>query len=168
MKKKVLDVLPYLITILLVVLIRTFLVSPIRVNGSSMLPTLKNGNIMLLNKIALKNESIKRFELVVFKNEHKLLIKRVIGLPGERIECLAGVIYINDEPIKDEYGTGWTSDFKTIKLHKNEYFVMGDNRSNSKDSRIIGPVNKSIILGKTKTIIFPFNKFGKTYTKREK
>ena len=154
------EIIPYVIVVIVVILIRTFLVTPIRVNGSSMYPTLKDKEIMILNKIGKTVNGIDRFDIVVLK-EDDYLIKRVIALPGEKISCQHGNVYINGKKLKDKYGSGLTSDFEPIEVPKNSYFVMGDNRENSKDSRYIGPINKNEIKGKTSFILFPFKNFGK-------
>ena len=158
MKKILIESIPYVAIILVVILIRTFLVTPIRVSGTSMYPTLNNGNIMILNKVA----KIDRFDIVVIKSSdsNPVLIKRVIGLPGETIEVKDGKIYINNKKINDKYGYGTTYDFDKVKVGKNDYFVLGDNRTVSADSRIYGTFNKSRIKGTTKLRLFPFNKIG--------
>lgn len=154
------EIIPYIIVVIVVVLIRTFLVTPIRVNGSSMYPTLKDKEIMILNKIGKTVNGIDRFDIIVLK-EDDYLIKRVIALPGEKISCQNGNVYINGKKLKDKYGSGLTYDFEPIEVPKDSYFVMGDNRENSKDSRYIGPINKNEIKGKTSFILFPFKNFGK-------
>ncbi len=150
---------PYIIIITVVVLVRTFFVTPVKVNGSSMAPTLRGGEIMILNK----RSKIKRFDIVVLKIDEQPdnLIKRVIGMPGEEIEIRSETIYINDKPIEDNYGAGHTYDIDKIKLKDDEYYVLGDNRQISMDSRIFGPVKREDIKGTTKYIVYPFNKFGK-------
>lgn len=155
-----LDVYPYLVIIIVVVLIRSFIATPIKVNGTSMDPTLKEGETMILNKIGMTFKGIKRFDIVVVKTADTYLIKRVIGLPGDSIKYSDGKLYINEKVVDDPYSKTQTEDFDEVKLKKNEYFVMGDNRAVSKDSRMIGPVTKSEIKGKTNIIIFPFSKFG--------
>ena len=158
MKKFILDIIPYIVIVIVVVLIRSFIVTPIRVSGPSMNPTLKSGYIMILNKLA----KIDRYDIVVInsKKSPNVLIKRVIGLPGETIEVKDGDIYINDKKIKDKYGSGTTGDFEKITIPKNEYFVMGDNRPVSADSRIFGTFSKKDIKGTTKLVLYPFNKIG--------
>ena len=159
MSPKVKEILSYVIIILVVVLIRTFLFTPIKVNGKSMYPTLDENYFMILNKIAVK-KSINRWDIVVVKENDKYIIKRVIGLPGESIAYIDGKLYINEKVMEDEYSKSKTSDFNEITLKENEYFVMGDNREVSADSRRIGPVKKDELLGKTSFVIFPFNKIG--------
>lgn len=154
------ELIPYIVIILVVVLIRTFLVTPIKVNGTSMIETLQHGDTMILNKISMRIRSIKRFEIVVIKTSDSYLIKRVIGLPGESIEYKDGKLYINDKEYKDPYYKDNTLDFEKVEIPKGYYFVMGDNRGDSIDSRIIGPIKKEDILGTTKLIIFPISDIG--------
>lgn len=158
-KKILKEYLPYVIIIILVLLIKTYIVAPIRVNGSSMNNTLKDGDIMILDIIGYKTNKLKRFDIVVVDNGKDYLIKRVIALPGETIEYKDNKLYINGKLIKDKYGNGPTRDFKA-KVDKDSYFVLGDNRNNSLDSRFYGSFHKNKIKGKTSFTIFPFNKFG--------
>ena len=102
-KNNIIEILPYVIIVLIVVLIRTFLFTPIKVNGTSMVDTLHNGDTMILNKIGVKVTDIKRFQIVVIKTSDSYLIKRVIGLPGETIKYNNGKLYINGKVIKDKY-----------------------------------------------------------------
>ncbi len=161
MKSKIIkslkDLIPYIVIILVVVLIRSYLVTPVMVSGTSMYPTLKGKEIMILNKL---DKEYVRFEVVVLKTDHDDIIKRIIGLPGDTVSCEDGIIYINSRKIKDKYGYGITEDFEKVKLGKNEYFVLGDNRSNSLDSRYYGPFNINSIKGSTKFVLFPFTKMG--------
>lgn len=158
----------YAVILLTIVLIRTFIVTPVRVNGSSMYPTLKNGEIMLLNKINYRFHDIKRFDIVVVKEEDQKIIKRVIGLPGETLKYENNTLYIDGQEVKEKYLKEKTEDFnlKSIgykKIPNNCYFVIGDNRDNSKDSRIIGPVNKKQITGRAKLVILPLKAKGTRY-----
>lgn len=160
MNKKLKEVIPYVVIIIVVVLIRSFLITPARVDGESMENTLYNGEIVLLNKIDLRVNGLKRFDIVVFKKEKDLLIKRIIGLPGEIIEYVDNELYVNykkvDVPLEFEY----TKDFK-YEVPENEYFVLGDNRNNSKDSRYFGSIKLKNIRGKVRFILFPFKRIGK-------
>jgi len=155
------DYLPYFIIILIVLIIRTYIATPIRVNGSSMDTTLKNGETLLLNKLGMKTNGINRWDIIVIKIDDSYLIKRVIALPGETIKYEDGELFINDKPIKDKYSLTKTDDFEEVKVGSDEYFVMGDNRGVSQDSRVLKPINKSYIKGKTNIIIFPIDRFGK-------
>ena len=149
----------FLIILTAIIITRIFFFSPIRVNGTSMHPTLQDKELMILNKISLK-QGINRFDIVVVQENNKYIIKRVIGLPGESVRYKDSKLYINGKVIEDNYSKTTTNDFDNVVLGENEYFVMGDNRAVSSDSRIIGPVNIKNIKGKTNLIIFPFNKMG--------
>ena len=159
MKKNIKEAIPYVVIIVVVALIRTFIITPVRVTGDSMVPTLTDGEIMLLYKLA----DIERNDIVVIDTDSSdgYIIKRLIGMPGETIECENGSIFINGKKVNDKYGDGITEDFEKVKLEDDEYFVMGDNRTWSKDSRVFGPVKEEEILGTTSITIFPFNKIGK-------
>lgn len=149
----------YIIVIILVLLIKTYVISPIRVNGRSMNNTLQDKDIMILDEISYRFKDIERFDIVVIKTEKEYLIKRVIGLPGEVVKYEDNKLYINDELVEDNYSDEITDDFE-VKVPEGEYFVLGDNRTNSTDSRMIGPIEKKYIKGKTSLVIFPFNRFG--------
>ena len=149
----------YVITIILVLLVKKFVVSPIKVNGTSMMTTLHDGDIMILNIIGYRFEKINRFDIVVVDEGEEYLIKRIIGLPGEEIEYKDNQLYVNGKKIKENYGSQETEDFK-VKVKKDSYYVLGDNRTNSLDSRHFGAFKKNRIIGKTSLIIFPFNRFG--------
>lgn len=158
-KRFIKEYLPYVVIIISVLLIKKYVVAPIRVNGQSMDKTLKNGDIMILDIIGYKINNLKRFDIAVIDDGSEYLIKRVIALPGETLEYKDNKLYINNKLLKDKHANGKTEDFK-IKLKNNQYFVMGDNRENSLDSRYFGPFTSKDIVGKTSFTIFPFNKFG--------
>lgn len=150
---------PYIIVLILVILVKKYIVTPVKVNGNSMNDTLKNGDIMILNIIGYRFHDIKRFDIVVVDDGDEYLIKRVIGLPGEEIEYKDEQLYVNGKVIKDSYGNGTTNDFKAT-VPKNSYYVMGDNREHSLDSRFFDAFPKKKIIGKTKLTIFPFSRIG--------
>ena len=150
----------YVITIILVLLVKKFIVSPIKVNGTSMMTTLHDGDIMILNIIGYRFDEINRFDIVVVDEGNEYLIKRVIGLPGEEIEYKDNQLYINGKKVKENYGSQVTEDFK-VKVKKNSYFVLGDNRTNSTDSRILGLIKEDKIKGKAVFTVLPINKFGR-------
>lgn len=174
-----LEYMPYLIIIFFVVIIRLFVATPINVKGSSMSPTLQNGDTMILYKLTKSIRGIKRFDIVVIKTDSGDLIKRVIGLPGDKIkyevkyvnEEKTGVLTINGEVVEEKFlttskkigtcETTWTVCSEEITVPEGEYFVMGDNRDDSKDSRMIGTVPFKDVKGTTELILFPFNRFGK-------
>lgn len=161
MKKKN-DIISYIIIILAVITIRFFVATPVRVVGSSMDTTLKQGEILILEKI---DKKYKRFDIVVIQENNERIIKRIIGMPGESIKVIDGIIYINGEKLEDPYASTPTSDFTLSKFEldvipEDSYFVLGDNRAVSKDSRILGPINKKNIQGKAIYRIWPLNKLG--------
>ena len=161
-KNWLVELLPYIVILIVVVIIRTFFVTPVRVNGESMVDTLNGGEIMILNKLGeIKRYSMVVADIVVDKKRDDTIIKRVYGLPNEKIKCENGIIYINDRKIDDTYAYGTTFDFDEVKLGDDEYFLLGDNRIVSLDSRYVGPVKRSKIEGTTSFIIWPFKKFGK-------
>lgn len=161
------EAVPYLIIILVVILIRTFIMTPVKVNGTSMSPTLKEGEILILNKY--KNK-YKRFDIVVINHDGTKIIKRIIGMPGESVEYKDCKIYINGEIIEDvieikecrERDFILETQYNYIIIPEGYYFVMGDNRENSSDSRDerIGLIKKSQIEGTATIRIFPFNRMG--------
>lgn len=157
--KKLKELMPYIIIVVVVLLVRSFIVTPGLVNGSSMEPTLHNNELVLINKIGL-NKGIDRYDIVVVKYENSTIIKRVIGLPYETVEYINDTLYIDGEIVNTKVDFEYTKDFK-LTAGKNEYIVLGDNRNISKDSRIIGPVKESDIIGKVDLVLFPFSKFGK-------
>ena len=154
------EAIPYIIIIVVVLLLRAYVVTPIRVNGLSMYYTLEGDEIMILWKLG----EIERYDIVVadvkVSGSDDVVIKRVYGLPGETISCEDGKIYINGSLIEDEYGYRETSDFGPVTLGENEYFLLGDNREISLDSRVFGKVTRDEIEGTTNFILLPFKKFG--------
>lgn len=157
--KYIKELIPYLVIILVVMLLRTFIITPIIVQGESMVPTLDGGELMILKKF---DTDYKRNDIVVVNKsvEGDNLIKRVIGLPGETIRYKNNKLYINGEIIEDTFAYGDTGNFREITLGEDEYFLMGDNREISLDSRTLGIIKKSEIEGTVGIILFPFNKLG--------
>lgn len=154
------ELLPYIIIIIVVIIIRTFIFTPVVVNGPSMMNTLHNGDVMILDKIGMKLGGIKRFDIVVIQTGKTKIIKRVIGMPGETISYHDNKLYINGKEVSDNHSNEITYDFDEIKIPDNEYYVLGDNRTDSVDSRILGTIPKNEILGHATFIIYPFNRFG--------
>ena len=146
------ELIPYIVILITVILIRTFIATPVIVNGESMVPTLNHKELLLLKKY---DKNIERFDIVVFNYNDSKLIKRVIGLPGETVEYKDGILYINGKIVYDQFSS-ITKDYKYIgTIDEDSYFVLGDNRENSVDSRMIGLVNKDIIMGSTSFSIWP-------------
>lgn len=163
MKKITKELFPYIIIIIVVVLIRSYIVTPVIVSGDSMVPTLDDKQILLLNKIDYRFNKIKRNDIVVIKVGKSEIIKRIIGLPGETIEYRNNILYINGHEYKTDYNFD-TEDF-TLKsicncetIPEDKYFVLGDNRAVSSDSRIIGLIDRKDIKGKTTISIWPMKK----------
>ena len=156
--KVIKELIPYIIIIIVVVLIRTFIITPVKVDGDSMKETLNDNDILLLYKLG----SIKRFDIVVLDEayDNEKIIKRVIGMPGETVSIKNDKIYINGKIIDNSFAYGTTSDVDKIELGEDEYFILGDNRLISKDSRYFGPVTNGEIIGKVVFRLFPFNKIG--------
>ena len=154
------EVIPYLVIIILVLLIKAFIFTPVIVNGPSMMTNLHDKDIMILDKIGMKINGINRFDIVVIQTSQSKIIKRVIGLPGEIIEYKDNKLYINDKEVEDPYPSQITGDIERQLIPENTYYVIGDNRTDSVDSRILGPIDKNKILGHATFIIYPFNRFG--------
>lgn len=165
-----------IIAVISVTLIRYFLLAPIYVDGYSMMPTLEDADRMLINKLSYSVGEPKRFDIIVFKTpEGKDYVKRVIGLPGEKVEYKNDILYVNgkayDEPYLEEYkeklidGGPLTEPFTLSDKIEQEtvpeghLFVLGDNRRFSKDSRHIGVVSYRDVLGKTKLVYWPIKEF---------
>ena len=165
MKEKLKPLLPYIIIILVVLFIKSFIVTPIKVNGESMYPTLEEKDIMILNKTAYYFNDPKRFDIVVVDIKDEYLIKRVIGLPGEHIEYIDNTLYVNGKKVAENFKHGKTADFNIEELDRdtvpeNSYLVMGDNRENSLDSRELGFMKEEQLLGRTSLIVLPFDRIG--------
>ena len=165
MKEKIKPFLPYIIIIVVVLFIKAFIVTPIKVNGESMYPTLEEGDIMILNKTAYYFNEPKRFDIVVVDMPDEYLIKRVIGLPGEHIEYKNNTLYVDGKEIEEDFDHGKTDDFNieelgSVNVPEDSYLVMGDNRENSLDSRELGFMKTDQLLGRTSLIVLPFNRIG--------
>lgn len=145
--------------------------------GISMENTLKDGDSILINKCSYRFLNPKRFDVIVFKqsgNEHSYYnIKRIIGLPGETVLIKDGDIYINgkivDDIVKADVMNNYGLAQEPVKLEKNEYFVLGDNRNNSEDSRFasIGMIRRDEIIGKAFLRVKPFNFISKLNLKKD-
>ena len=169
---------PFIIAIIFILVIRIFIASPFRVDGTSMFPTLQDGDYMILYKLKKRVKGIERFDVVVVDYTEGQIIKRVIGLPNEFIKyevkdvdgVRKGILYVDNKVVEEEFISddakiatcSRTADVCTngIQLGENEYFVMGDNRAVSLDSRALGAFNIKKIRGLAELRVFPFNKFG--------
>ena len=163
------EILPYILIIIFVLLLKIFIITPIRVNGASMDDTLKDKDIMILDKTKYRYSKIKRFDIVVVDIGTEKIIKRVIGLPGEHISYKNNKLYVNDKLVQENYTHLNTKDFNLEEIcscnsiPKGKYLVLGDNRPISKDSRMIGLIDEKDILGKAVYRIWPISKFGNIY-----
>ena len=170
MKKEILSWVFYIAFVLVLTwVIITFVGQRTRVDGRSMMNTLHDGDILIVEKLSYRFSDPKRFDIIVFPptGKKEYYIKRIIGLPGETVQIDEnGNIYINGELLEENYGAETIQNpgraAKPITLGDDEYFVMGDNRNNSKDSRSeeVGNVKRSQIIGRAWLRIWPLNKFG--------
>jgi len=169
--KDIRDMLVYFAVIIAaVLLIHNFVGQQIEVSGSSMEATLHNDDHLILEKISYETGQPKRYDIVVFQpyaeEKNTFYIKRIIGMPGETVQIKGSDIYINGEILQENYGNALIEEAgiaaEPIKLSDDEYFVLGDNRNNSKDSRnpIVGVVHRKSILGRAWVRIWPLNDFG--------
>ena len=150
----------FITIVIIIIILKIFVFNFILVKGDSMNPKYKNNDFMFLNKIIYSFKPIRRGEVIVLKYRNNDLIKRVIGLPNDKIKVENGKLYINNKEVKENYINSYTAsyDFDEITLKDNEYFVMGDNRYNSYDSRNFGTIMKNNIIGRVEFRIFPFDK----------
>lgn len=158
--EKMKELIPYIVIFVFVILLKLFVVTPIRVNGTSMMNTLHPKDIMILNKTAYLTKGPKRFDIVVVRLDDEDIIKRVIGLPGEVIEYKDNVLYVNGKKVEEKVKGLETADYKSEKIPAGSYLVMGDNREASYDGRAFGFIKKNQILGRTSLVILPFNRIG--------
>lgn len=167
------ELLSWLIYIVIVVILSlgiiTFVGQRTKVSGHSMETTLSDGDNLIVDKISYRFRDPERFEIIVFPfqyEEHTYYIKRIIGLPGETVQVIDGYVYINGEMLDENYGLEVMDDpgiaAEPITLGEDEYFVLGDNRNHSSDSRdpSVGVLHRDDIMGRAWIRIWPFDKFG--------
>lgn|SRR5574344_654018 len=170
------DFMGYIIVLAVILFVFTFVISIAPIAGNSMNPTLNDGNLVIVTRFSYVFKEPQRNDIIIFKNQNnKKYVKRIIGLPGEKIDYLNGYLYINDETYKEYLIDGTKTNnfmFSDIcpsskcpdgKIPEDKYLVLGDSRSDSQDSRdpLIGLVSKDEIIGKIVFRIWPFNDFGK-------
>ena len=169
--KEILSTSVYLLVVLcLTYLVITFVGQRTQVIGSSMEPTLSNSDNLIVDKISYRFQDPKRFDIIVFPfkyAEETYYIKRIIGMPGETVRIDSdGNIYINGEILQESYGKEIIQNpgraAEEITLAEDEYFVMGDNRNNSSDSRdpSVANIKRENIIGRAFVRIWPFDKVG--------
>lgn len=163
--KYIKEYLPYVLVILAVICIRHFVISPVQVDGSSMVPTLEHKQILLLKKF---DHSFERFDIIVVKYRSDKLVKRIIGLPGETVAYYNNHLYINGTKVEETFlpKNMETENFDLSKIGytvipDDYYFVVGDNRGDSLDSRYLGLFPEKDIEGTVDFRLFPFRTFGK-------
>ncbi len=158
-KKEIFDwVISIAAAVLLSFLVRQYVFQPSQVKMSSMFPTLKENEIILVNKLTYILNQPLRGDIVVFQppNAQEHYVKRIIGLPGEEIEIRDGAVYVDQNRIEEPYISVETDGvYSPIQLSDNEFFVMGDNRGNSMDSRAFGPIASQTIVGKAIMVYWP-------------
>ena len=157
------------LALLIVVPFRIFIAQPYVVSGSSMNPTFKDGDYLIVDQLSKRFEDLARESVVIIrypKDPSKFFIKRLIAFPNEKVEIKNGVVTIFNEAnpegltLNNSYVVYKKNDDFSIKLDDNEYFVMGDNRAGSSDSRIWGPLPEKNIIGQPILRLFPLNKIG--------
>jgi signal peptidase I len=155
------------IVLILAVLLIIFLYQPVRVEGTSMLPQLQDQERIFINKFVYHLEPIERGDIVVFhypRDLSKSFIKRVIGVAGDHIRIVAGEVYLNGHPLYESYVPAEYTDQRSmpeIIVPPDSYFVLGDHRSMSDDSREFGPVDRQYIYGKAVFVYWPMEKLGR-------
>ena len=173
-KKRMKELVGWILYLLLVVgltwLILTYVGQRTRVSGHSMETTLSNGDNLIVDKLSYRFRDPKRFDIIVFPfkyEENTYYIKRIIGLPGETVQVVDGCAYIDGELLEsDIYGAELMEDSgiagELLTLKEDEYFVLGDNRNHSSDSRdpSVGILTREDLLGKAWVRIYPFDKMG--------
>ncbi len=170
-----------LVVLLGTVLLRTYVVQSFYIPSGSMLPTLQIGDRIIVNKLAYKFGNPQRGDIVVFarppleNQNYPDLVKRIVGLPGETISSQGGQLYIDGKLLKEPWLPPGPQDYTgalqendphpqfdlpgPVKIPPGEYYVMGDNRTNSQDSRFFGPIPKSLIVGKAVAVVWPLSQF---------
>ncbi|MBU0687773.1 MAG: signal peptidase I [Candidatus Margulisbacteria bacterium] len=156
------------IALVLALLIRTFIVAVFWIPSGSMIPTLGIKDRIVANKFIFRFREPRRQEIVVFKSPDAFkntgkneFIKRLIGLPGDKLQIIDGVVFINDKPLQEFYPLNRDhDDFGPVTVPADHYFMMGDNRSESADSRYWGYLPREKMVGPAFLRIWPLNKFG--------
>ncbi len=159
-----------LIAIGLALVIIVFLYQPVKVEGTSMAPLLSDQERIFINKFVYRFEPIQRGDVVVFwypLDRSKSFIKRVVGLPGEIVEIRRGTVHVNGSAVSEPYVPPQyedMSDFGPVRVPRDSYFVMGDHRISSNDSRVFGPVASRFIYGRAVFAYWPVDHFGSLAT----
>ncbi|MGA2966033.1 MAG: signal peptidase I [Terriglobales bacterium] len=156
-----------LVSIAIAAFIIIFLYQPVKVEGTSMMPGLEDQERIFVNKFVYRWEPIQRGDIVVFRyprDPSKSYIKRVVGVAGDRIRIETGQVYVNGEALDEDYIPTDYADARSyaeVVVPRNSYFVLGDHRTMSNDSRDFGPVNERFIYGKAVFGYWPMEKMGR-------
>lgn len=159
------EILEWIVTlaaaVVIALVVRTFLFEPVRVDGSSMSTTLVDGEVMFVTKPEYLLGDPQRFDVVIchYPNRGNTnFVKRVVGLPGDTVEVKDGFLYVNGEKYEEPYIVNRPNyTLAPYTVPDGEYFVLGDNRSNSNDSHLIGPITREMIIGHVRSVILPFS-----------
>ncbi len=155
-----------ILSVLLAFIVIVFLYQPVQVEGTSMMPHLENHERIFINKFTYRFRPIERGDVVVFRyplDPSKSYIKRVIGLPGDVVSIRDGHVLVNDKPLSEPYvPPSYLDDqsYAPVKVEANHYFVLGDHRSSSNDSRVWGTVDRQFIYGKAVLVYWPLGQWG--------
>ncbi len=155
-----------ILSILLAFIVIVFLYQPVQVEGTSMMPRLVNHERIFINKFVYRFEPIQRGDIVVFLyplDPSKSYIKRVVGLPGEWVGIRDGRVYVNNKALAEPYVPAGYLDhqsYPAVYVEPGHYYVLGDHRESSNDSRVWGTVDRRYIYGKAVFVYWPFSEFG--------
>jgi signal peptidase I len=155
-----------ILSLLLAFIVIFFLYQPVQVEGTSMSPRLANHERVFINKFVYRFEPIARGDVVVFwypLDPSKSYIKRVVGLPGETVSVVAGRVFVNGQPLVEPYLSGENLDrqsYPPVTVEPEKYYVLGDHRESSNDSRVWGTVHRRYIYGKAVFVYWPLRQFG--------
>ena len=154
------------LSVLLAFIVIVFLYQPVQVEGTSMMPRLTNHERIFINKFVYRFEAIQRGDIVVFwypLDPSKSYIKRVVGLPGEWVSIKDGRVYVNNKALPEPYVPPGYLDHESyppVDVEPDHYYVLGDHRESSNDSRVWGTVDRKYIYGKAVFVYWPFSEFG--------
>lgn len=156
-------VLVVVVAVAAALVIRTFIFEPVRVDGNSMINTLHHNEYMIVTKYQYLFDDPERFDIVICHypgRGNTNFVKRVVGIPGDTVAMRGGVLYVNGEPVEEEY-IDYPANYEMaeVTVEEGHYFVLGDNRASSNDSHIIGLLTRSQIVGKVRLVAWPFSEF---------
>ena len=164
MKQEIFEwIMVFVVAAAMAFVVRTFIFEPVRVDGASMMNTLVNNDFMIATKFDYLTGDPERFDIVICNypdtDDGKYRVKRVIGLPGETVQLSGGNLLVNGEPVEQPFDmTPNETNYGPITVPDGHYFVLGDNRNNSKDSRsaMVGCLPRNMIKGHVRAVVFPF------------